>query len=337
MQRNADIASSRNHASSEPVAPGVEYLTTVFVNLYMVGAPDGPWILLDTGLPKTDALTLRVVEKRYGTGARPEAIILTHGHFDHAGSAGALADQWNVPIYAHPLELPYLTGRSDYPPQDPTMGGAIAFLSRFFPHTGYDFGTRVRPLPEDGSVPGMPDWRWIHTPGHTPGHVSLFREADRTLLAGDAFTTMDLDSWLANVTEEREIHQPPAPLTTDWDVARRSVERLADLEPATVAAGHGIPMAGPRGAARLRRFAEHFNPPQRGRYVGQPARADEGGVTYLPPPVPDPLPRRAAVAATAAAAAIIFLRGDRGAGSPRAATAPYRPDGRRRSRSAHDR
>ena len=85
--------------------------------------------------------------------------MLTHGHFDHVGSARQLADAWDVPLYAHPLEVPYLTGLSDYPPRDPTMGGAMAQISRFMPDRAYDFGTRVLRLPKEGTVPGAPGWR----------------------------------------------------------------------------------------------------------------------------------------------------------------------------------
>ena len=44
--------------------------------------------------------------------------------------------------------------------------------------------------PSDGSIPNMPGWQWIHTPGHSPGHISLFREKDRSLIAGDAFVAV---------------------------------------------------------------------------------------------------------------------------------------------------
>lgn len=285
------------------VADGVDRVPIVFVNAYLVGNPTGGWVLVDTGLPKTAARTRSAVEARFGAGARPEAIILTHGHFDHAGSALELARGWDVPIYAHPLELPFLTGRSDYPPQDPTIPGAISFISRFFPSSGYDFGTRVRPIPAGGEVPGLPGWRWLHTPGHTPGHISLFREADRVLLAGDAVTTMDLDSWEAQVTREPQLDRPPAPFTPDWRAARDSVQKLAELEPATIAAGHGVPMRGPDVADDLSRFAVQFPVPGEGRYVPQPARFDENGVVSIPPPVRDPLPGR--VAALVLGAAVI--------------------------------
>lgn len=292
----------------ERTAPGIARLPIVFVNAYFVGEPGTPWVLVDTGLPMTAPRTRAAAEARYGAGARPEAIILTHGHFDHAGSALELAQHWDVRIYAHPLELPFLTGRSEYPPQDPTIPGAISMMSRAFPHSGYDFGGRVHSLPTDGTVPGMAGWRWLHTPGHTPGHVSLFRESDRVLLAGDAVTTMDMDSWAAQVTRHREFDRPPAPFTPDWPAARRSASALGDLEPGAVAAGHGTPIAGPATARRLRHFADNFPVPARGRYVGEPARADERGVISIPPAPDDDFPRRAAMAALAAGAFLLLRR-----------------------------
>ena len=313
---NINATSAAENASpGTEVAHGVTSLTTIFANVYFVGASGAPWILVDTGLPKFAGLIRRAALRRYGAGARPAGIILTHGHFDHAGSALDLATVWDVPIYAHPLELPYLTGKSDYPPQDPTMGGAIAFMSRFFPHEGYNFGARVRPLPEDGSVPGMPGWRWLHSPGHTPGHVSFFRDADRLLLAGDAVATTDMDSWAAQITWSREFDRPPAPFTADWQAVHRSVEQLAALRPRTVAAGHGRPLAGPRVAEELQRFAADFAPPRAGRYAGRPVQADENGLVSVPPRVPDPLPKRVAGAAVALLmGAALVARVNRGRG-----------------------
>jgi glyoxylase-like metal-dependent hydrolase (beta-lactamase superfamily II) len=280
------------------VAPDVAYLRTVFVNLFFYGrqgAPSGSWVLIDAGLPGSSPWILGAAEERFGPWAHPSAIVLTHGHFDHVGALHTLLERWDVPIYAHRLELPYLTGRSAYPPPDPTVGGgAMAALSRFYPRGPFNFGDRVQPLPADGSVPGMDGWRWIHTPGHTPGHVSLYRDSDRTLIAGDAFVTTKQESAIAALTQKSEIHGPPAYFTPDWISARRSVEQLAALEPWRVATGHGPPLEGEEMLQGLRRLARDFDRmavPPRGRYVREPARADERGVVSLPPPVPDPLPR----------------------------------------------
>jgi glyoxylase-like metal-dependent hydrolase (beta-lactamase superfamily II) len=275
----------------EPVAPGVVRLGIVFVNVFALGEPGRPWLLVDAGLSRFAGHIRRAVARRFGAGARPEGIVLTHGHFDHVGSALDLASEWDVPLYAHPLEVPYLTGRSDYPPRDPTMGGAMAQMSRIMPDHGYDFGDRVRILPPNGGVPGLPGWRWLHTPGHTPGHVSLWREADGVLLASDAFATMNLDSWSTYFTRRRELSRPSPPFTFDWETTRKSIGKLVDLEPKVAAAGHGLPIAGDRVASELRGFIEGFSPPRRGRYVGSPPVAGEEGVEKLPPSVPDPYAR----------------------------------------------
>jgi glyoxylase-like metal-dependent hydrolase (beta-lactamase superfamily II) len=280
------------------VTADVAYLKTLFVNVFLYGrpgAPSGSWVLVDAGLPGSAPWILAAAEERFGPWAHPSAIVLTHGHFDHVGALGRLLERWDVPVYAHRLELPYLTGRSSYPPPDPTVGGgAMTALSRFYPRGPYNFSDRIQPLPADGTVPGMPDWRWIHTPGHTPGHVALYRESDRALIAGDAFVTTKQESAIAALMDRPEIHGPPAYFTPDWVSARRSVEALAALEPLRVATGHGPPLEGEEMLRDLKRLARDFDRlavPRRGRYVGKPALADERGVVTIPPPVPDPLPR----------------------------------------------
>ena len=289
----------------EPVRDEVARLPVVFVNAYLVGTPDGPWALVDTGLPGSAALTRAAARARFGDRP-PEAILLTHGHFDHAGAALALAQAWGAPVYAHPLELPYLTGQSDYAPADPTIPGAISTLSRAFPTAGRDLRPHVHALPEDGSVPGMPGWTWLHTPGHTPGHVSFWREQDRTLLAGDAVVTTDLDSWAALATLPRMFDRPPASLTPDWDAARASIDGLAALAPEAVGAGHGQAITVGTANA-LHTYAQHFLPPTQGRYAREPALADDHGLLSLPPSVPDPFPLKVAAGA-AAGVAVLALR-----------------------------
>ena len=179
-------------------------------------------------------------------------------------------------------------------------------MSRLFPHGGYDFGTRIHSIPENSEIEEMRGWRVVHTPGHTAGHISLFREADKTLLAGDALATMNQDSWISNVTEAKEFCRPPAPFTPDWTAARRSVETLADLEPNAVAAGHGQPITGAGTAEQLKRFARSFTAPAHGRYVVQPAIANEEGIVKLPPPVADPVRQILIGGAIAAGGAITF-------------------------------
>jgi glyoxylase-like metal-dependent hydrolase (beta-lactamase superfamily II) len=295
------------------VAPGLAYLRDRIVNVAFISSSDGrdgPWVLVDTGLPGGASRIVRAAESLFGTDAVPAAIVLTHGHFDHVGSLRELVRRWRVPVYAHELEMPYLTGKSSYPPPDPAVGGgAMATLSRFFPNKPINLGDSVLPLPADGTIPVIGEWRWIHTPGHAPGHVSLFRDYDRALVAGDAFVTTKQESLGAVLTQRAEVHGPPAYYTMDWRAAEASVDEIAGLEPSVAVTGHGIAMRGEQLDRQLRDLADHFREravPTRGRYVRQPAIADRTGVVFVPPPVPDVVGRTIAGVAAVAVAAVAF-------------------------------
>jgi glyoxylase-like metal-dependent hydrolase (beta-lactamase superfamily II) len=257
-------------SSLEQVTPDLIKLRYLIANLYLWGTP-GSWVLIDAGLEGCKSTIISTAEERFGKGKAPEAIIMTHGHFDHRGAFPELFETWDVPVYAHPREMPYLTGKEDYPPPDPTVGkGAMALLSFTYPNGAIDLGDRVKPLPQDGSVPHMPGWRWIHTPGHTAGHVSLFRDQDRCLIAGDAFVCTKQESLYAVATQEKEIHGPPAYFTPDWMSARRSVEALAALNPDVAATGHGPVMRGEELRRDLADLVANFDEvavPDQGRYV----------------------------------------------------------------------
>lgn len=269
----------------QEVAPDLAYKRLGIVNVVFYGRPDGPWVLIDAGLPGTAQSIREASRERFGDRA-PEAIVLTHGHFDHVGALQTLADEWNVPVYAHRLEHPYLNGNSSYPPPDPAAGGGMmARMSVLYPKGPTDVSPRLRELPGDGSVPGMPGWRSLHTPGHTPGHVSLWRESDRLLVAGDAVTTTQAESVYNVAVQKPEVHGPPRYYTPDWPAAEASVKTLAALEPEGVVSGHGPALRGAEMRAELHRLADDFKNlavPDKGRYTDTPARADESGTTFVP-------------------------------------------------------
>jgi glyoxylase-like metal-dependent hydrolase (beta-lactamase superfamily II) len=246
----------------ENAAPGVKGLRIAFVNVFAITHADGSWTLLDAALPYTATLIRNWATKNFNKA--PNAIVLTHGHFDHVSAARDLADEWNVPIYAHELEHPYLTGKEDYPkPNVGAGGGMMSLLSPLYPRGPIDLGSRLRALPRGQTataVPEMPGWEMLHTPGHTPGHVSFFRRSDRTLLVGDAFCTTKPESFFeAALVQEPELHGPPSYFTQDWSQARQSVEKLAGLEPLIVVPGHGKPLAGVTVPDTLKRLAATFD------------------------------------------------------------------------------
>ena len=273
------------------VTHDVAGLKTLFVNVFFIGEPGtgNPWVLVDTGFMGYANSIKKRAEELFGSGNQPKAIVLTHGHADHVGTLHTLLKEWDVPVYAHRLELPYLTGKSSYPPPDPAIGGGgMAYMSWVFPIGPMDFGDKIQPIADNGIIPELPGWRAIHTPGHAPGHISLFRDKDRTLIAGDAFVTTNQNALTAIATQREEFHGPPAYFTCDWDAAKKSVLKLNNLNPSAAGTGHGISVRGLDLELGLNRLAHDFEarsiPSSDGRYVKQPAVTDESGVVSMPTP-----------------------------------------------------
>ena len=300
-----------------PVAPGVWGLKDVFVNLYIIINPDdSSWVLVDAGLKTAAPKIKKAAALLFGTESRPACIILTHGHFDHVGSLKNLAEEWDVPVYAHELELPYLTGLSKYPPADPSVnGGLMAELAGLYPRGPVDLGFRVQALSTPDSVPFLPGWTWIHTPGHSPGHISLYRKEDGVLIAGDAFVTTKAESALYTMLQKKKISGPPKYFTPDWAAAAASLEVLDGLHIQVAATGHGRPMEGSRMRKSIHNLSLHFQQeavPLQGRYVSHPARMDKTGVVYIPPRIgkPDlPVTKAIAIAAGFIALALFVKSG----------------------------
>ncbi len=254
----------------DAVAPKVRGLRIAFVNVFAVTHADGSWTLIDAALPFTQGM-IRSWAEGFHSGP-PNAIVLTHGHFDHVSAAPALAEEWNVPVYAHALEFPYLTGEQEYPaPNAGAGGGMMSLLSPLYPKGPVDLTGRLQEL-RLGASTVMPGWEVIHTPGHTPGHCSLYQASDRTLLVGDAFCTTKPESFFeAALAQAPELHGPPSYFTSDWAAAQDSVERLSAMDVAVVAPGHGKPLAGERLPEELRQLAVRF------RAVAVPANRQSAG------------------------------------------------------------
>ena len=120
-------------AGIRKVLSDVAYRRLAMVNIVFIGQPGESWILIDAGVTGFTNSIEEAVQERF-EGCAPAAIVLTHGHFDHIGCLTNLAEKWNVPIFAHELEVPYLNGSKAYSPADPTVGGGVMpLLAPLFP------------------------------------------------------------------------------------------------------------------------------------------------------------------------------------------------------------
>jgi glyoxylase-like metal-dependent hydrolase (beta-lactamase superfamily II) len=99
------------------------------------------------------------------------------------------------------------------------------------------------------------------------------------MIAGDAFVTTKQESAYAVATQRPEVHGPPAYFTQDWDAARESTKKLAELGPDIAVTGHGRPFQGSELRTALRDLARNFDivaVPGRGKYVDRPATLEDG-------------------------------------------------------------
>ena len=205
-------------------------------------------IVIDTGLPGSARKMLN--ELRRTPDLRVTAIVLTHGHIDHAGSAAELKRKLDVPIIAHELEMPYLSGVR--PILLPTRGFGPIFrktglIERPFDYFAPDIVVSGSEL--DLSDLGLKGAVLLHTPGHTPGSMSVLLPDGHTI-AGDLAASGIL---LGGIVLRSRPKQPP--FEEDSALVARSLAGLLDRGSRTFYLGHGGPLARPAIAAHAARLA----------------------------------------------------------------------------------
>lgn len=193
------------------------------VNAYLLGDT-----LVDTGIPPSGKKLAKEL------GGRVQRIVITHAHGDHAGGAKHLKNALGVPL---------LVGAKDAEPV--RTGVPETKLGAFGRATAGFKGVEVDTELAEGDTVG--DFTVLETPGHSSGHISLWRERDRVLVAGDVFFNMNIFTTMPG------LHQPFGPFTIDPELNRQSERRLVELEPSLLLLGHGPPITD--AAAKLRAFA----------------------------------------------------------------------------------
>jgi glyoxylase-like metal-dependent hydrolase (beta-lactamase superfamily II) len=187
------------------------------VNAYLIGS-----VVVDAGVRSSAAALRRAI-----TGRPLTAHVLTHAHADHQGASAFLCATYQVPLWCGADEIGVAQSgqvTQAYPnPRHP-----IARLQqRFWAGPGHPVGRVLR----EGDSVG--DFQVIETPGHAPGHVSLWRERDRVLITGDVLVNMDL------LTTRVGLREPPTIFTRNIHQNQQSIRRIAGLQPRVVCFGHG--------------------------------------------------------------------------------------------------
>jgi hydroxyacylglutathione hydrolase len=159
-------------------------------------------------------------------GREISAVALTHVHPDHQGCAKVVCEERGVPLACHADDVDAMEGRR--PVQEAATGNPVNRVIRSIwegPPYKVD-----RVLQEGDEVAGF---RVVHTPGHARGHVVFFRESDRVAICGDAIRNMSYATALPGIKE------PPTIFTYDPAENRRSIRKLAELNPSLILPGHG--------------------------------------------------------------------------------------------------
>lgn len=225
----------------EQVTEGVFQLRFGRINAWLVhtGASAA---LIDTGLPAHGVRILAALDELGVPHRRVEAILLTHSHLDHSGSARMLSLACEAPVYVHGADAAAVEGRARLTPcRGVPLGALVEPLIAFSDQRVFKFRpTPVRPVADGDQVAGF---RLIHAPGHTPGHSAWLHLDSRVVFSGDAAV-----HWRQGVLSG------PSKLFSDaLDQVRASQRRLAELDAACYCFGHGPPLE--HGAAALKRLA----------------------------------------------------------------------------------
>ncbi|MGD8813402.1 MAG: MBL fold metallo-hydrolase [Anaerolineales bacterium] len=194
------------------------------VSVWLIRTGDS-FTLIDTGHPEaTNRLIPALHDATQGRG--PQRVLLTHAHIDHAGGLNALNLAWKPEVICHRDAAPLVRGEISYR-QLKTKNLAFRLGRLLMPLPGWD--VKISGVLEGGqSVAGLVV---IHLPGHSPGHIGFLHPQDMVMICGDA------------VMNYRGRLSPPSPyFTQDPDVARASIQRLADLDCRMLLPSHGLPI-----------------------------------------------------------------------------------------------
>lgn len=214
------------------ITPHLYQLSLGFVNVFIIEDTSG-LTLVDTGVPGSMPKIFTALEKAGKSPVDIHRIILTHAHTDHSGSAAAISNALNIPVWAH-ADTARLV-RQGLPGNAP-LQLSPGLLNKLIYQLFIKNVKNVDPITIDHTVAdgdilsfgGKKGIRIIHTPGHSTGHISLLLQEDGVLIAADICANAAGLGW-STVYEDRA-------------VGRQSIQKAAVFAFGKAVFGHGRPL-----------------------------------------------------------------------------------------------
>ncbi len=207
----------------------IPLLGTASINAYLIGD-----VLIDAGIRSSASKLERAL-----IAHKLRAHALTHVHSDHQGSSHTICQARKIPLWVHEEEVEIME-KGAPAMQHNSPNNTITQLQRHF------WAGKAHPvsraLQAGDDINGF---EVLETPGHARGHISLWRETDKTLIIGDVLTNMNV------LTTQAGLREPLSIFTLDIAQNRQHIKRLAKLEPALVLFGHGKPLRDPEALLRF--------------------------------------------------------------------------------------
>ncbi len=196
-----------------------------FVNGFMLRDDDGQVTLIDMGIASSGKKVIAALRSIGSDPSEVTRLMLTHCHPDHAGGAAYVAKETGRPVDVHAADAEFVRTGS-MPPRDPNVGWLGKLVQRL-PDPKMEGAPVGEELGDGQVVPFAGGIRVIHTPGHSPGHVSYLHEESGTLITGDAIFNILGRRW------------PMKMLCSNFAMTKQTAHRLGEEEYAVAAFTHG--------------------------------------------------------------------------------------------------